>query len=135
MNISFSIDATEIDPDAFRERSILKSKIEQIDADLLKKVRSAPEYDAAIRLAERNDYGNLKAPPMITFDGRTFTVEVKPNTSEPAAASKRFRDPVHLDPRTLNALLCGKILNAAEKRELVSRILPVGVFDGLEDAT
>ena len=58
----------------------------------------------------------------------TVTEDDKAKVTAPIATPPKRH--VHVDPKTLNALLNGKILSIMEKRKLLESVLPDGVLDG-----
>jgi hypothetical protein len=85
-----------------------------------------PRYIAAFDLAGHSDYTGSKNRPTLVWNGKAFTANV---VMDEVVASKPYVQSVHIDPRTMNALLGGKLLSDVEKRKLLASVLPAGVLE------
>jgi hypothetical protein len=77
---------------------------------------------------------NPTAWDWIQKDG-AYAVEVKYNVTIEGkfVEQKSEKAPLHLDPKTINTLLNGKILKEAEKRRLIERLGLTGVLNAPEE--
>ena len=104
--------------------------LDQDEKVLIQKIKDDPEAKLAAKIA---GYGT---PPEVTLSqtGAVLKFSIiekiveddKPQT--PAPKPPHRPAPVYVDPKTLNALLHGKLLTDAEKRKLVAQVLPEGVL-------
>jgi hypothetical protein len=100
--------------------------IEELKAEAYKN----PRYIAAFDLAGHSDSTGSKNRPTLFWNGKAFTANVV--MDEVVATPKPYVMPVHqvhIDPRTMNALLGGKLLSDVEKRKLLASVLPAGVLE------
>ena len=67
-----------------------------------------------------------KMSPTAGWTGSGFDIPI--TMDRPSQPEKSYVSPVHIDPKTMNALLNGKILTDKEKRKLISSVLPAGVL-------
>jgi hypothetical protein len=107
--------------------------IKQLELDKLKLIEELkaeayknPRYIAAFDLAGHSEYNGSKNRPALNWNGRAFTASV---VMDEVAAERPYVQPVHIDPRTMNALLGGKLLSDIEKRRLLASVLLAGVLE------
>jgi hypothetical protein len=109
---------------AIKQLELEKLKlIEELKAEAYKN----PRYIAAFDLAGHSEYTGSKNRPTLFWNGKAFTANVV--MDEVVATSRPHVQPIHIEPRTLNALLGGKLLSDAEKRKLLASVLPAGVLE------
>ena len=111
--------------------------IKQLELDRLKLVEELraeayknPRYIAAFDLAGHSEYnGSRKNRPMLAWNGKAFTANV---VMDEVVAENPYVQPAHqvyIEPRTMNALLGGKLLSDTEKRRLLASVLPADVIE------
>ena len=109
--------------------------IKKLEADkqkLIEELRSEavkhPRYIAAFDLAGYSSYDGRKEIPTLIWGGRAFTAKVTLDQIKPPTKTVRH---IHVDPKTLNALLNGKLLSDSEKRKLLNSVLPPNVLENI----
>lgn len=110
-----------------------RAQFDKDERDLITSVQNDPAARSAAKLAE------YSAPPEVSLSNydanltfkvtETLTEEDKSKVAAPSVTPPRRH--VHVDPKTLNALLHGKILTIAEKRKLLESVLPDGILSDL----
>lgn len=91
-----------------------------------KQAAKLADYNSTPEVALSSNYATLTFKVM-----ETVIEEDKPKVETPRA--QIVRPTIHIEPRTLNALLNGPLLSDEEKRKLLERILPDGVLTNPSD--
>jgi hypothetical protein len=125
-NITITLDGSVVN----KEKMQAIKKMEQDKQKLIEELRSEavkhPRYVAAFDLAGYSDFDGRKISPQLVWGGKGFTATVK---MDDVKTEKPYVLPVHVDPKTLNALLNGKLLTDSEKRKLLTSVLPADVLE------
>jgi hypothetical protein len=124
-DFTFHMKAVDIDETAFKELQDLEARkakiIESLRRDMLKK----DIFKAAMLLVGTNDYGG-KRSTIPAWTGHGFNVAI---IMDEVKAHQPYTAPVHIDPKTMNALIHGNLLTNTEKRALIASFLPSGVLE------
>jgi hypothetical protein len=128
--IKITIDGELLDAEKMKDISSLELQRLRLIGELKSEAIQSPRYIAAFDLAGLSTYDYRKMRPSLIWNGKGFNVEVK--VDEVVDTVRPYVQPVqsvHIDPRTMNALLGGKLLSDVEKRKLLASVLPAGVLE------
>ena len=124
---TIKIEAHVVDKDKMLAIKRLEENKQKLIYELKQQTIKHPRYLAAFDLAGYSDFNDNKKLPQLTWVGNGFTAEVSMDAvKEPP---KPYVQTVHIEPKTLNALLNGKLLTDEEKRKLLKSVLPADVLN------
>jgi hypothetical protein len=116
----------------FRQRKALDEQIAKINNAIMLEVLKTPAYSFIKGIAGGSVPTGIIEANCITFELNAYNLDQRlTKTSElsPAYRPTPADRIAQLGEKTLNSLLNGKTLNAAEKRKLVSAMLPDGILN------
>jgi hypothetical protein len=125
--IKITINGDVIDAEMMKAIKMLEAERLRLIEELKLKAYKNPRYIAAFDLAGHSNFDNRKMRPDLVWTGKGFNAEVK--MDEVVSKPKPYVQTVHIDPRTMNALLGGKLLSDTEKRRLLACVLSAGVLE------